>query len=139
MFLILVTGLFYVAISIANSFLLSYLSAPLLLLILYALPLVINFIIYKFQKRERKLLTALVNPTFSVVSYLLFAYITSSSGAWLEFAQKNTVSNSDMSLEIATNLLSVSQILFVVVLFYSLSIMHYYIWYKMVNKGVSYA
>lgn len=129
----------YSAITIVNSYLSLQLSIPLFLLTFYVLPLSVNFVIYKIQKVNWKSLTAIVLPTFSLVSYLAFAYITSSNGSWLKFVQINTMSDNNMSLEIATDLFATSQVLFVAVLFYGVSLAHHFISQKVSNKGVQHA
>ena len=112
---------------------------PLFLLVIYALPLLLNFIVYKVQKGEWKFWTALVLPTVSVAAYLLFAYLTSSNGTWIEFAQMNMISDEDMQLDIALNLFDGSQILFISLLFYGVSLASHFISNKVSSKGVKHA
>ena len=79
MLLLLLAVVIYAVLALATSYLLPFLSVPLVLLVIYALPLLLNFIVYKVQKGEWKFWTALVLPTVSVAAYLLFAYLTSSN------------------------------------------------------------
>ena len=72
-------------------------------------------------------------PTMATVSYLIFAYITSISGAWAEFVKMNTLTDGTMSIDIAENLFSSSQILFVVFVNY-VSSAAYYLLTKVAQK-----
>ncbi len=65
-------------------------------------------------------------PTMSMIFYA-FAYITSSNGQWAQFSQLNTVSDDVMSVEVASDLLDPSQMLFVAVLYYGTAIATYFI------------
>ena len=139
MLLLLFAVVIYAVLALATSYLLPFLSVPLVLLVIYALPLLLNFIVYKVQKGEWKFWTALVLPTVSVAAYLLFAYLTSANGAWIEFAQMNMISDEDMQLDIALNLFDGSQILFISLLFYGVSLASHFISNKVSSKGVKHA
>lgn len=80
-------------------------------------------------------------PTMSMIFYAAFAYITSSNGQWAQFSQLNTVSDDVMSVEVASNLLAPSQILFVAVVYYGVAIATYFIQQtsRQKEKGVTYA
>ncbi|MFV8044958.1 Msa family membrane protein [Streptococcus pluranimalium] len=135
--------LFYLLlIAISTSFLNSF-TVPVFLGLLYFLPVCINILFTKIQKNKTyKLISSLLFPTFSLLSYFLFAYITSKSGAWLEFINMNTLSNGDISVDIAKNLFSSSQVSFVVLVYYASSIAYYLFTNtakKKENKGVKYA
>ena len=130
MLLLLFAVVIYAVLALATSYLLPFLSVPLVLLVIYALPLLLNFIVYKVQKGEWKFWTALVLPTVSVAAYLLFAYLTSSNGTWIEFAQMNMIS---------LNLFDGSQILFISLLFYGVSLASHFISNKVSSKGVKHA
>lgn len=137
--LLLLTFALYGVLAVVTSYLLSFLSVPLFLLVIYVLPLIANLIVYRRQKNTWKCLSALVLPTFSVASYLLFAYLTSLNGAWLDFVQSNTISDENMQLDIATNLFEPSQVLFIGLLFYGVSLAYHFISNKVSNKGVKHA
>ena len=139
MLLLLFAVVIYAVLALATSYLLPFLSVPLVLLVIYALPLLLNFIVYKVQKGEWKFWTALVLPTVSVAAYLLFAYLTTSNGTWIEFAQMNMISDEDMQLDIALNLFDGSQILFISLLFYGVSLASHFISNKVSSKGVKHA
>lgn len=58
MLLLLLAVVIYAVLALATSYLLPFLSVPLVLLVIYALPLLLNFIVYKVQKGEWKFWTA---------------------------------------------------------------------------------
>lgn len=76
-----------------------------------------------------------------MIFYAAFAYITSSNGQWAQFSQLNTVSDDVMSVEVASNLLAPSQILFVAVVYYGIAFATYFIQQtgRQKEKGVIYA
>ena len=113
---------------------------PILLFSLYVLPLIINFIGYKLKQLKCKTFLTFLLPTMSLLGYLVFAYVTVKSGTWTNFVNINTFSNSDMSVKVGMNLLSVSQLVFVTLLFYGVSLTTHFINKKIsVNKGAKYA
>lgn len=138
--LILLITLIYLLTTLATIFLLPHMSVPILLLSLYVLPLIINFIGYKLKLLKYKTFLTFLLPTMSLLGYMVFAYVTVKSGAWTNFVNINTFSNSDMSVKVGMNLLSVSQLVFVTLLFYGVSLTTHFINKKIsVNKGAKYA
>ena len=134
--LILLITLIYLLTTLATIFLLP----PILLFSLYVLPLIINFIGYKLKQLKCKTFLTFLLPTMSLLGYLVFAYVTVKSGTWTNFVNINTFSNSDMSVKVGMNLLSVSQLVFVTLLFYVVSLTTHFINKKIsVNKGAKYA
>lgn len=138
--LILLITLIYLLTTLATIFLLPHMSVPILLLSLYVLPLIINFIGYKLKQLKCKTFLTFLLPTMSLLGYMVFAYVTVKSGTWTNFVNINTFSNSDMSVKVGMNLLSVSQLVFVTLLFYGVSLTTHFINKKIsVNKGAKYA
>lgn len=138
--LILLITLIYLLTTLATIFLLPHMSVPILLFSLYVLPLIINFIGYKLKQLKCKTFLTFLLPTMSLLGYLVFAYVTVKSGTWTNFVNINTFSNSDMSVKVGMNLLSVSQLVFVTLLFYVGSLTTHFINKKIsVNKGAKYA
>lgn len=138
--LILLITLIYLLTTLTTIFLLPHMSVPILLFSLYVLPLIINFIGYKLKQLKCKTFLTFLSPTMSLLGYLVFAYVTVKSGTWTNFVNINTFSNSDMSVKIGMNLLSVSQLVFVTLLFYGVSLTTHFINKKIsVNKGAKYA
>ena len=136
--LILLITLIYLLTTLATIFLLPHMSVPILLFSLYVLPLIINFIGYKLKQLKCKTFLTFLLPT--ILGYLVFAYVTVKSGTWTNFVNINTFSNSDMSVKVGMNLLSVSQLVFVTLLFYVVSLTTHFINKKIsVNKGAKYA
>lgn len=138
--LILLITLIYLLTTLATIFLLPHMYVPVLLFSLYVLPLIINFIGYKLKQLKCKTFLTFLLPTMSLLGYLVFAYVTVKSGTWTNFVNINTFSNSDMSVKVGMNLLSVSQLVFVTLLFYVVSLTTHFINKKIsVNKGAKYA
>ncbi|MFQ9890574.1 MAG: Msa family membrane protein [Streptococcus sp.] len=134
MLILLITHLF--TYDFGNYLLLPHMSVPILLFSLYVLPLIINFIGYKLKQLKCKTFLTFLLPTMSLLGYLVFAYVTVKSGTWTNFVNINTFSNSDMSVKVGMNLLSVSQLVFVTLLFYVVSLTTHFINKKIsVNKG----
>ncbi|QCE37847.1 hypothetical protein E8M06_00310 [Streptococcus suis] len=142
MIFILLLSLFYTCLTVVSSQLLLSLSVPILLLLTYLLPPIVNSICLGLQKDNSwKAWSAGIFPTMSMIFYATFAYITSSNGQWAQFSQLNTVSDDVMSVEVASNLLAPSQILFVAVVYYGVAIATYFIQQtsRQKEKGVTYA
>ena len=138
--LILLITLIYLLTTLTTIFLLPHMSVPILLFSLYVLPLIINFIGYKLKQLKCKTFLTFLLPTMSLLGYLVFAYVIVKSGTWTNFVNINTFSNSDMSVKVGMNLLSVSQLVFVTLLFYGVSLTTHFINKKIsVNKGAKYA
>lgn len=138
--LILLITLIYLLTTLTTIFLLPHMSVPILLFSLYVLPLIINFIGYKLKQLKCKTFLTFLLPTMSLLGYMVFAYVTVKSGTWTNFVNINTFSNSDMSVKVGMNLLSVSQLVFVTLLFYVVSLTTHFINKKIsVNKGAKYA
>ena len=138
--LILLITLIYLLTTLTTIFLLPHMSVRILLFSLYVLPLIINFIGYKLKQLKCKTFLTFLLPTMSLLGYMVFAYVTVKSGTWTNFVNINTFSNSDMSVKVEMNLLSVSQLVFVTLLFYGVSLTTHFINKKIsVNKGAKYA
>lgn len=125
--LILLITLIYLLTTLTTIFLLPHMSVPILLFSLYVLPLIINFIGYKLKQLKCKTFLTFLLPTMSLLGYMVFAYVTVKSGTWTNFVNINTFSNSDMSVKVEMNLLSVSQLVFVTLLFYVVSLTTHFI------------
>lgn len=142
MIFILLLSLFYICLTVISSQLLLSLSVPILLLLTYLLPLIVNSICLGLQKDNSwKVWSAGIFPTMSMIFYATFAYITSSNGQWAQFAQLHTVSDDVMSVELAGELLVPSQMLFIAVVYYGVAIATYFIQQtsRQKEKGVTYA
>lgn len=142
MIFIILLSLLYTCLTVVSSQLLLSLSVPILLLLTYLLPPIVNSICLGLLKDNSwKAWSAGIFPTMSMIFYAAFAYITSSNGQWAQFSQLNTVSDDVMSVEVASNLLAPSQILFVAVVYYGVAIATYFIQQtsRQKEKGVTYA
>ncbi|MGU8056396.1 Msa family membrane protein [Streptococcus suis] len=142
MIFILLLSLFYICLTVVSSQLLLSLSVPILLLLTYLLPPIVNSICLGLQKDNSwKAWSAGIFPTMSMIFYAAFAYITSSNGHWAQFAQLHTVSDDVMSVELAGELLVPSQMLFIAVVYYGVAIATYFIQQtsRQKEKGVTYA
>lgn len=123
--IVLATFLYTVLVTVSSMFLNS-LSVPMFLTLLYIVPVCIDLVLIKLQKSEKyKRIYSLLFPTLAMGAYVLFAYLTSNSGAWGEFVQLNTLANDDISVDIAEDLFSTTQILFATLVYYAPSITLY--------------
>lgn len=143
MLFIILVALIYAALTAFSASFLASLSVPIFFIGLYMLPIIINLLFTKLQKNEKyKLINTILFPTMSLVFYMLFAYITSKTGAWSEFVNTNTLVDGDITVDIAKNLFSSSQVVFVVLIYY-VSSLAYYVLSKVTKKkemkGVKYA
>ncbi|HFR3159611.1 TPA: Msa family membrane protein [Streptococcus suis] len=142
MIVILLLSLFYICLTVVSSQLLLSLSVPILLLLTYLLPPIVNSICLGLLKDNSwKAWSVGIFPTMSMIFYAAFAYITSSNGQWAQFAQLHTVSDDVMSVELAGELLVPSQMLFIAVVYYGVAIATYFIQQtsRQKEKGVTYA
>lgn len=106
---------------------------PLLLfiIVLYILPLVVNCWAVGKNKDLAKV-TSISFPAIAVLAYYITAIFLNSSSKWKIFVENNTVTQGDYSIKIQSDLASFSQVLFVVILYYSVALMFYLI---MKRKG----
>lgn len=106
---------------------------PLLLfiIVLYILPLVVNCWAVAKNKYLAKV-TSISFPAIAVLAYYITAIFLNSSSKWKIFVENNTVTQGDYSIKIQSDLASFSQVLFVVILYYSVALMFYLI---MKRKG----
>lgn len=106
---------------------------PLLLfiIVLYILPLVVNCWAIAQNKNLAKV-TSISFPAIAVLAYYITAIFLNSSSKWKTFVENNTVTQGDYSIKIQSDLASFSQVLFVVILYYSIALMFYLI---MKRKG----
>lgn len=139
MVLFLVASIVYTLLALFSAYWLLHLTPPLLLMLLYVLPVGMNLVFYKYQNRKYSRMSLLLFPSLSLLCYILFAYVSNMTGVWREFVGLHTISNENVSVEVAQNLLSVSQILFILVLFYGTLFAYYFISEKRAQKGAIHA
>lgn len=143
MLLILLALITYVLLPYLVSNMLLLLSLPLFMILVYVVPVILNLIVTKYQKTYRaKLISTLILPVFSILFFIAFAYLSLDSGYWMEYVHMNSITDSDMSIEISENLLDISQIVFAVLVYFGSSIAFYIISKfnkKLKENGVQYA
>ncbi|MEX2784203.1 Msa family membrane protein [Streptococcus sp. H49] len=142
MTLLFIAAIIYIILTLAGSHFLLALSASSFALLVYVLPLVLNFLVTKVQKTDKqKLIASVVCPTLSLLYYIGLTYLSSSSGVWSKFVEVNSVANSSVSMEITKTPLAASQLIFVALVFYGVSLAAYFIAKSSVsrNKGVQHA
>ncbi len=123
MTLLIFAAIIYTVLALVGSQFLLALSAPAFALLVYILPLVLNFLVTKKQQTDRlKLVASIVSPTLSLLYYVGFIYLSLSSGAWPKFVEANNIANSSISLEITTTPLDASQLIFVALVFFGVSL-----------------
>lgn len=142
MLLILLSLIVYVLLSCLVSNLLLSLSLPLFMVVVYVVPVILNLIVTKYQQTDRaKLTSTLILPVFSTLFFISFAYLSLDSGYWMDYVHMNSITDSEMSVEISANLLDISQIVFAVLVYFGSSIAFYLIlkFNKNLKDGVKYA
>lgn len=90
--------------------------------LVYFLPLVINGVMITYiyiKKTSLSLLECYIFPLISTLSYWVFGTIIGKTTAWYQFVSKYTYTNGDMYVKIKSNLISISQIVFVTLLYFS--------------------
>ena len=75
-------------------------------------------------------------PIISSVAYMIFAILSEKMSIWKVFVERNIVVSDEMTVQIAQSPLEMSQIIFVVILYLSISIVTYYIKSQKNKKGV---
>lgn len=135
--------LFYALLATVSINVVLYLPVPLFLGIIYLVPIVVNSLVTIFQKENKeKFLYTLLFPAIAFLFYITFAFFTMKSGLWSEFVQANTVSTAEISVDVATNLFSIEQVLFAGLVYFSPSAICYFFSRTSqmnTNKGVTYA
>ena len=142
MLLILLSLIVYVLLSCLVSNLLLSLSLPLFMVVVYVVTVILNLIVTKYQQTDRANLTStLILPVFSTLFFISFAYLSLDSGYWMDYVHMNSITDSEMSVEISANLLDISQIVFAVLVYFGSSIAFYLIlkFNKNLKDGVKYA
>ncbi|BBC55912.1 Msa family membrane protein [Streptococcus mutans] len=139
MIIITILGIiFYTLLAFLTASFLGNISTLLFIGLFYLLPLIVNTIsVNSASFKEKKLLLplTLIFPTLSLLSYILFSTLVSSGSAWENFVERNSVQTHDFAVKISGNLLDVSQIVFVTLLYFSLSGLNYLIQNKKRGKN----
>ena len=142
MFFIFIAATIYLALTFFLSTNLLLLSVPVFLGLVYLVPPIMNISFQKWGIKGKKLLSSLLLPSLATIFYLGFAYLVMSSGLWEQFVQLHTQSDSQMSIEIAYNLLDNTQLIFVGLVYYGSSLGYYLLEKRkenIENKGVQHA
>lgn len=139
MIIITILGIiFYTLLAFLTASFLGNISTLLFIGLFYLLPLIVNTIsVNSASLKEKKLLLplTLIFPTLSLLSYILFSTLVSSGSAWESFVERNSVQTHDFAVKISGDLLDVSQIVFVTLLYFSLSGLNYLIQNKKRGKN----
>lgn len=134
---LIIAIIFTSSLTIFNLWALKSLSAGLVFACMYLAPVVINSLLVHLQKKKsegKKL--SIVLPFISIVGYAGFSFFATSTGAWKEFALRHTVNSENFRLEIGTDLFSVSDMVFIGLVFFALAGLNYII-YSISKKGVT--
>lgn len=126
MLLLIVTLLVNVAITFVGPLVIGQLSALVFALIVYILPLLLTVILIRQQKdRPSARRLAIISPLLGTLSYVGLSHFSLSSGAWSEFVAANSVANGSVTLNITSDPLSVTQLCFVVFIFFGAAVCSY--------------
>ena len=125
MFLFL-SALFYLALFFVHTyFLLTY--SPLVFLgLVYLLPVLFNAGVLGLQRSKNwSFLSFVLLPTFAAMSYVAFAYQADATGLWEQFISLQSITDGDMTVEIAPSLLDAGQLIFMMLVYYGGALAQY--------------
>ena len=134
---ILLLCLYYTVSTLFLLFYLPNLSVMILALILYLFPIIIHgYVLYNSKNKKDLIYKSISLPIISSVAYMIFAILSEKMSIWKVFVERNIVVSDEMTVQIAQSPLEMSQIIFVVILYLSISIVTYYIKSQKNKKGV---
>ncbi len=88
----------------------------------YVVPIVINTIFSVIYINKRKKVSSkIVSPTFSTINYILLGFILQTNGLWKIFVEKYSVATKEVSISIASRMITLSQIVFVILLYFGIN------------------
>ena len=88
----------------------------------YVVPLVINAIFSAIYISKNKITSGkIVSPILSTINYILLGFISQTSGLWEIFVNKYTVDAEEVNISIASSMITLSQIVFVVFLYFGIN------------------
>ena len=126
---ILLLCLYYTVSTLFLLFYLPNLSVMILALILYLFPIIIHgYVLYNSKNKKDLIYKSISLPIISSVAYMIFAILSEKMSIWKVFVERNIVVSDEMTVEM-------SQIIFVVILYLSISIVTYYIKSQKNKKG----
>lgn len=134
---ILLLCLYYTVSTLFLLFYLPNLSVMILALILYLFPIIIHgYVLYNSKNKKDLIYKSISLPIISSVAYMIFAILSEKMSIWKVFVERNIVVSDEMTVQISQSPLEMSQIIFVVILYLSISIVTYYIKSQKNKKGV---
>lgn len=87
--------------------------------IIYIVPLIFNSLLTSLN--YKKLPTHwhhYIYPLFSFIAYLVVGFILKGSLSWESFVQQHSITNGEMYVKVSSDLLDISQISFVILLYF---------------------
>ena len=143
MLLLLLSIIGYILLSLVTTKTFLTFSPLIFLLVVYVLPIGLNAVVVGFQKNKLfKQLAFMLTPTLSTLFYITFAYAVSQNGDWIRYMELQTITDGNVSIELATSLFDLGQIAFMLLVYYGSSTLHFYMQQKQIlseQKGVSHA
>ena len=143
MLLLLLSIIGYILLSLVTTKTFLTFSPLIFLLVVYVLPIGLNAVVAGFQKNKLfKQLAFVLTPTLSTLFYIMFAYAVSQNGDWIRYMELQTITDGNVSIELATSLFDLGQIAFMLLVYYGSSTLHFYMQQKQIlseQKGVSHA
>ena len=97
---------------------LKYISLGFFICLIYLLPIILNGILTIFINKKTNINISFMFPTISFVTYYLIGFKLSFSSVWHHFVMNYSQSNGDIYIKITENLISVSQLIFVIILYF---------------------
>lgn len=118
------TILFNIILYIVSTQLLAHMSVLIFVLLIYLAPLIINGILtllMRHQNLEKStIISATFFPTISIITYWLLGNALDGTKKWMSFVANNSVSTGDTYVKINPHLTSISQMIFVIILYFSI-------------------
>lgn len=91
-------------------------------ILFYVAPLVINMIFSAiYTKKNKTMRGKLISPVFSTITYILLGFVSQRNGVWEEFVTKYMVDRNEVSISIASSMITLSQIAFVILLYFGIN------------------
>lgn len=104
-------------------------------MVFYIAPLIINMIFSIFYiKNYNKMLSIFISPVISVISYILIGIVVQNNGYWAEFASQYSVKINDVTITVASSLVTLSQISFIILLYLGINYLSCLIYIKRGGK-----
>lgn len=88
----------------------------------YIAPLIINIIFSNVYIKKSKIMWAkIVSPIFSTINYVLLGFVVQTNGLWAEFVNQYSTETDEVSISVASSMITLSQIAFAILLYFGIN------------------